>query len=170
MFSFAFLADNQHLGLTEIVAPPKPSFTVVQINELETPGSFIQPKSFVLTVGAAFRDNPDGLRGHIEHLAQQGAVAVGFGISTVFGRIPDAVVDAARENNVGLFEVSRPVPFATILSAVHEEQHRRSTAEQEKSAYLHQQLLHSQEKLTQTATAAISKPSRARPPLPLKHA
>lgn len=153
MFSFAFLADNQHLGLTEIVAPPKPSFTVVQINELETPGSFIQPKSFVLTVGAAFRDNPDGLRGHIEHLAQQGAVAVGFGISTVFGRIPDAVVDAARKNNVGLFEVSWPVPFSTILSAVHEEQHRRFTAEQEKRAYLHQQLLQAQEKLTQTATA-----------------
>ena len=153
MFPFRFLADNQHLGLTEVVAPPKPSFTVVQINELETPGAFIQPESFVLTVGAAFRVNPDGLRGHVEHLAEQGAVAIGFGISAVFRGIPDVVVDAARENNVGLFEVSRPVPFARILSAVHEEQHRRSTAEQEQRSYLHQQLLHSQEQLTQTATA-----------------
>lgn len=153
MFPFGFLVDNQNLGLTEIVPPPQPSFTVVQINELETPGSFIQPESLVLTVGAAFRDRKEGLRGYIQHLAEQGTVAVGFGISSVFDAVPAEVVESAREWNIGLFEVSRPVPFTRILGAVHEEQHRRSTAEQQQRAQAQQQLLQSQEKLTQTATS-----------------
>ena len=153
MFPFAFLAENQHLGLTEIVPPAQPSFTVVQTNELEKPGNFIQPESFVLTVGAAFRDREEDLHNYIAHLAGKGAVAIGFGISSVFDAVPEAVVDSVREQGIGLFEVSRPVPFSRILSAVNDERHRRTTAEQQQRDHAQQLLLQAQEKLTRTATS-----------------
>lgn len=157
MFPFSFLTKNSHLGVTEIVSARTTSFSVVQTNELEAPEHFIQPESFVLTVGAAFRDRAEELPTYIAHLAEQGAVAVGFGISDVFDTVPQPVIDSARKHNIGLYEVSRPVPFSRIVSAVYEEQHRRSTAEQHQRAYAQQQLLRAQEKLTRTAISGDMK-------------
>ena len=151
MFPFSFLTKYSGLGVTEILPAPTASFSVVQVNELEAPEHFIQPESFVLTVGAAFRDRAGDLPTYIQHLADQGAIAIGFGISDVYDEIPQQVLDAARAHNLGLYEVSRPVPFSRIISAVYEEQHRRSTAEQQQRAYAQQQLLQSQENLTRTA-------------------
>lgn len=157
MFPFSFLTKNSRLGVTEIISAPTASFSVVQTNELEAPEHFIRPESFVLTVGAAFRDRCEELPAYIQHLAEQGAVAVGFGISDVFGSVPEPVIDSARKHNIGLYEVARPVPFSRIVSAVYEEQHRRSTAEQHQRAYAQQQLLQAQEKLTRTAISGDMK-------------
>lgn len=151
VISFSWLLGDRTLGLTEVFPSAQATFSVVQINELEAPGSFIQPDSFVLTVGAAFRGREPDLAGYVAHLAQQGAVAVGFGISSVFGEIPQTVIDSAREHGVGLYEVSRPVPFARILSAVHEEQNRRLIATEQQRARAQHKLLSAQEKLTRTA-------------------
>lgn len=143
--AFNWLRNNSALALTEHVAPSSPAFTIAQPSELEDASEFIQPNSLVLTVGIAFKDRPRDIGSYIDHLADAGAVAVGFGTGLTFAEVPKLVVETARRRGIGLYEVPRRIPFIGIVTAVHQEQQRRQVREQ-------QQLIDAQERLT---TAAI---------------
>ncbi|WP_245945700.1 PucR family transcriptional regulator [Corynebacterium senegalense] len=144
--NFSWLLNKRSLVLRQVVAPAAASFSVVQPSELEDASEFIQPHSLVLTVGIAFREREHELGRYIDHLADAGAVAVGFGTGLIFPTIPPVVVETARLRGIGLFEVPRRIPFISIVTAAHQEQRRRSHAEQQK-------LFDAQERLTATATA-----------------
>ena len=142
--TFAWLLHKQELALRELVAPSTKHFSLAQTNELEDATEFIQPESLVLTVGIAFKDHPTDLGRYIDHLADAGAVAVGFGTGLTFDAVPEQVLDAARRRGIGVFEVPRRIPFISIVTAIHQEQRRRTQVEQ-------QQLIDAQEHLTRSA-------------------
>ncbi|WP_291314429.1 PucR family transcriptional regulator [Corynebacterium sp. UBA2622] len=144
--NFGWLLNKRSLALRQIVPPSAPGFTVVQPSELEDASEFIQPHALVLTVGIAFRDREPELGRYIDHLADAGAVAVGFGTGLTFSSVPPIVEQTARRRGIGLFEVPRRIPFISIVTAAHQEQRRRAYAEQQK-------LFDAQEHLTHTATA-----------------
>ncbi len=144
--NFSWLLNSRPLALRQLVAPSNPTFSVVQPSELEDASEFIQPHSLVLTVGIAFKDRAAELGRYVDHLADAGAVAIGFGTGLTFPAVPETVVDTARRRGIGLFEVPRRIPFISIVTAAHQEQRRRSFAEQQK-------LFDAQELLTHTATA-----------------
>ncbi len=144
--SFEWLLNNRPLALRQVVKPSARRFTVVQPSELEDASEFIQPNSLVLTVGIAFHGRESELGRYIDHLADAGAVAVGFGTGLTFPTVPQSVACTARRRGIGLFEVPRRIPFISIITAAHQEQRRRAYAEQ-------QRLFDAQERLTQTATS-----------------
>ena len=86
---FSWLVNNRPLALVQLVAPGSATFSVVQPSELEDASEFIQPHSLVLTVGIAFKDREEHLAAYIDHLADAGAVAVGFGTGLIFQAVPD---------------------------------------------------------------------------------
>lgn len=142
--TFTWLLHKPELALREVVAPSANGFALAQTNELEDATEFIQPDSLVLTVGIAFKDHPADLGRYVDHLADAGAVAIGFGTGLTFQAVPEEVVDAARRRGIGVFEVPRRIPFISILTAIHQEKRRRSQREQ-------QQLIDAQEHLTRRA-------------------
>ena len=142
--SFTWLLHKPELALRQVVAPSAGSFALAQTNELEDATEFIQPDSLVLTVGIAFKDSQTDLGRYIDHLADAGAVAVGFGTGLTFASVPEQVIAAARRRGIGLFEVPRQIPFISILTAIHQEQRRRAQLEQ-------QRLIDDQERLTRAA-------------------
>ena len=144
--SFTWLLHKPELALRQVAAPSAGSFALAQTNELEDATEFIQPDSLVLTVGIAFKDNQSDLGRYVDHLADAGAVAIGFGTGLTFATIPEQVVTTTRRRGIGLFEVPRQIPFISILTAIHQEQRRRAQLEQ-------QRLIDDQERLTRAAIA-----------------
>lgn len=142
--SFSWLRNTSSLSLTELVSPAASTFTIAQPSELEDASEFIQPHALVLTVGIAFKDRPEKLGNYIDHLADAGAVAVGFGTGLTFAEVPELVIDTARRRGLGLYEVPRRIPFISIITAIHQEQQRRQSREQ-------QLLIDAQERLTTSA-------------------
>ena len=124
--SFTWLLHKPELALRQVAAPSAGSFALAQTNELEDATEFIQPDSLVLTVGIAFKDNQSDLGRYVDHLADAGAVAIGFGTGLTFATIPEQVVTTTRRRGIGLFEVPRHIPFISILTAIHQEQRRRA--------------------------------------------
>ena len=94
--SFTWLLYKPELALRQVVAPSTSRFALAQTNELEDATEFIQPDSLVLTVGIAFKDSQTDLGRYIDHLADAGAVAIGFGTGLTFASIPEQVIAAAR--------------------------------------------------------------------------
>ncbi|WKD58386.1 carbohydrate diacid transcriptional activator CdaR [Corynebacterium capitovis DSM 44611] len=143
--TFEWLRNNRDLALRQVVEPTAAEFDVVQTSELEDASEFIQPNSLVLTVGIAFNGRETSLGPYIDHLADAGAVAIGFGTGLTFPALPHTVIDTATRRGIGLFDVPRHVPFISIVTAAHQEQRRLAHLEQ-------QQLFDAQERLTKTAT------------------
>lgn len=138
-----WLYRQKQLKLREI-HPSRATFKEIQISELLDPSEFIQPNTVVLSVGIAFANHPQKLKNWAQKLADAGVQAIGFGSGLTFPEVPQELVDATLEHNLGLFEVPREIPFISITSAVQKEQSRRAGRRQ-------QELLIEQEKLNSIA-------------------
>ncbi|MFP7364838.1 PucR family transcriptional regulator ligand-binding domain-containing protein [Corynebacterium callunae] len=138
-----WLYRQKQLKLREI-HPTRASFKEIQISELSDPSEFIQPNTVVLSVGIAFANHPQEFKNWAQKLAAAGVQAIGFGSGLTFPEVPQELVDAALECQLGLFEVPREIPFISITSAVQKEQSRRAGRRQ-------QELLIEQEKLNSIA-------------------
>lgn len=117
------------------------NFRIIQPSELVDTAEFVQPNSVILTVGVVI---PDSYEAYVRRLKDAGAVGIGFGTGLVSPTVPPALIDAARTNNISIFEVPRSTPFTAILSTVQEEYARRRLRAQ-------QQLLDAQELLNDIA-------------------
>lgn len=127
--SLEWLMNQKKLKLKKLTHT-NTRFTVVQPTELENPSEFLSPGALVLLVGLAFESTPAKFADYVRNLSQAGVAAIGFGTGLSFDIVPSALVDAAREAHLALFEVPRDVPFVSILTTVRTEFARRESQQQ----------------------------------------
>ncbi len=105
-------------------------FTVVQPSELVDTAEFVQAGAVILTVGVVLREGR--YRSYTRRLKEAGAVAIGFGTGLVVDHVPRALVEAAADEGLSVFEVPRHVPFTALVTTVQEEYARRRLAQQQR--------------------------------------
>ncbi|HMJ01326.1 MAG TPA: PucR family transcriptional regulator ligand-binding domain-containing protein [Conexibacter sp.] len=88
----------------------------VHISELEDPTPWMSGGELLLTTGLQL-DTPARQRAFVERLADHHLAGIGFGTGFKHGKVPAAVVSAARERELPLVEVPYEVPFIAITEA-----------------------------------------------------
>lgn len=145
--SLKWLLAQPELELLEIFDTGK-RFSVIHPCELEDPTEFINAGAVILLTGIAFKDAPGKFHDYVARLASKDVTAIGFGVGLAFPETPQELVTAAQEQGISLFEVPRPIPFVSILAAVHKELGRLANAERES-------LLEAQAELNQAASVGL---------------
>src|SRR5215213_7526242 len=82
----------------------------VHISELEDPTPWLSGGELLLTTGMRLGD-PDVQRAFIARLAEHELAGVGFGTGLGHDVLPEALVAAAEEQRLPLFEVPYELPF-----------------------------------------------------------
>jgi purine catabolism regulator len=85
----------------------------VHITELENPTPWLSGGELLLTTGLQL-DTPERQRAFVRRLADHGLAGLGFGTGFTHTHVPDALVEAAKERGLPLFEVPYDVPFIAI--------------------------------------------------------
>ena len=85
----------------------------VHISEHEDPTPWLSGRELLLTTGYNL-GTPAKQRRWVELLAGEGLAGLGFGTGFDHKRIPKAIVDAATEHGLPLFEVPYEMPFIAI--------------------------------------------------------
>jgi purine catabolism regulator len=85
----------------------------VHISEHEDPTPWVSGGELLLTTGYNL-GTPAKQRRYVELLAGKGLAGLGFGVGFDHKRMPKALLDAARENELPLFEVPYEMPFIAI--------------------------------------------------------
>ena len=85
----------------------------VHISEHEDPTPWLSGGELLLTTGYNLAD-PAAQRRYVELLADKGLAGLGFGTGFDHERMPEALVKAARERELPLFEVPYEMPFIAI--------------------------------------------------------
>lgn len=146
LLPLSWLYSQSKLQLQEIVtSPTHTGFSAVHPIELTDPAEFLAPDAVVVTVGIPLRDHSpdrfdDAVHTYVSRIAASGATGIGFGTGLFFREVPSALVAAVRHHGMALFEIPRPVPFMSILSAVQAERTRRARLAQEQLIAVQQQL------------------------------
>lgn len=110
------------------------SVSWVHTSELDDPTPFLEGGELLLTTGLGLHDEPEGCRGFVVRLRRAGVAGLGFGVGLSHARIPSALLDAAREEGLGLLEVPREIPFIAISKAVSREIAAEEYAELQRTA------------------------------------
>lgn len=87
--------------------------------ELLDPRPYLRGQEIVLTVGMSLVDAA-ACRAFVDHLAEAGASAVGFGSGDVRPQVPTGLVEACTARGLPLLEVPRGVPFHRITSLLED--------------------------------------------------
>ena len=110
----------------------------VHISELTDPSPWLSGGELLLTTGMAL-DTEDAQRAYVGQLADHGIAGLGVGTGFVHTEVPPALLDAARERDLVVFEVPYDTPFIAIteqaFSRLVNEQYallQRSIAAQER--------------------------------------
>lgn len=85
----------------------------VHISELEDPTPFLSGGELLLSTGMNLATAPQQ-RKFAQLLADRGAAGLGFGTGFDHPEMPEALVEAAREHGLPLFEVPYEMPFIAI--------------------------------------------------------
>ena len=85
----------------------------VHISELEDPTAWMSGGELLLTTGLQL-DTPERQREFVARLADHQLAGLGFGTGIEHGEVPEALVAAARERELPLFEVPYAVPFIAV--------------------------------------------------------
>ncbi|MGB2709953.1 MAG: PucR family transcriptional regulator ligand-binding domain-containing protein, partial [Conexibacter sp.] len=85
----------------------------VHISELEDPTAWMSGGELLLTTGLQL-DTPARQRAFVSRLADHQLAGLGFGTGFTHASVPDAVVAAASEHGLPLFEVPYEVPFIAV--------------------------------------------------------
>lgn len=145
--SFRWLSNQRSLNLRPLVEGPS-HFDTIHASELGDPTEFTSPGELLLTLGLAFKENPEGFERYAATLAAAGVRGIGFGTGLAFAHVPSELIAACSRHNLTLFEVPRATRFIAIMSAVSQEQARLNNNAQ---FALHRQ----QERLNKAATDGI---------------
>lgn len=146
--TFTWLFHQSKLQLRPLHSPHQ-SFTTVQASELKNPTEFTKEGAVVLTLGLAFEHSPADFSTYARTLASAGVHGIGFGTGLVFSKVPPELERACVDHGLTLFEVSRAIPFISIINAVNAEFTRQ---DQEQRRIFERQ----QERLNRAATQGIS--------------
>jgi purine catabolism regulator len=85
----------------------------VHITELEDPTPWLSGGELLLTTGLQL-GTPERQEAFVRRLADHGLAGLGFGTGFSHAQVPEAVVEAARERGLPLFEIPYDVPFIAI--------------------------------------------------------
>lgn len=147
--SLRWLLSQPALELVSIVDTGT-QFSVIHPCELVDPTEFIGPGAIILLTGIAFERHPEKFEAYVARLAEKDVAGIGFGVGLAFPQTPPELISAVRAHGLSLFEVPRPIPFVSILSAAHHELARLANAERE-------HLLQAQEELNEAANTGLER-------------
>ncbi|MER7625436.1 PucR family transcriptional regulator [Streptomyces sp. NPDC126503] len=89
------------------------------VSELTDPVPYMEGGELLLTTALTLdAEDPAAMRRYVRRLLAAGVVGLGFAIGVNYEAIPDALLDAAREEHLPLLEVPRRTPFLAISKAV----------------------------------------------------
>ncbi|MFE5718911.1 PucR family transcriptional regulator [Streptomyces erythrochromogenes] len=89
------------------------------VSELADPVPYMEGGELLLITAMKLdADDPQEMRAYVRRLAAAGVVGIGFAIGVNYEAVPDALVEAARTEDMPLLEVPRRTPFLAISKAV----------------------------------------------------
>ncbi|MFJ6541030.1 PucR family transcriptional regulator [Streptomyces sp. NPDC091385] len=103
------------------------------VSELADPVPYMEGGELLLVTALKLdAEDPEAMRRYVKRLAGAGVVGIGFAVGVNYDEIPEALLEAAREEGLPLLEVPRRTPFLAISKAVSAaiaaEQYRAVTA------------------------------------------
>ncbi|WEO94982.1 PucR family transcriptional regulator [Streptomyces sp. FXJ1.172] len=89
------------------------------VSELADPVPYMEGGELLLITALKLdAEDPQVMRRYVKRLAGAGVVGLGFAVGVNYEEIPEALVDAARQEGLPLLEVPRRTPFLAISKAV----------------------------------------------------
>ncbi|MGW2814566.1 PucR family transcriptional regulator [Streptomyces sp. NPDC001415] len=89
------------------------------VSELADPVPYMEGGELLLTTAMTLdAEDLQAMRRYVRRLARAGVVGLGFAIGVNYDTVPDALLTAAREEDLPLLEVPRRTPFLAISKAV----------------------------------------------------
>ncbi|MEV5438249.1 PucR family transcriptional regulator [Streptomyces sp. NPDC052682] len=89
------------------------------VSELADPVPYMEGGELLLITALKLdAEDPQAMRRYVRRLVGAGVVGLGFAVGVNYDEIPEALVDAAREEGLPLLEVPRRTPFLAISKAV----------------------------------------------------
>lgn len=89
------------------------------VSELADPVPYMEGGELLLITAMKLdAGDPEEMRAYVRRLAAAGVVGIGFAIGVNYEEIPEALVEAARAEDMPLLEVPRRTPFLAISKAV----------------------------------------------------
>lgn len=89
------------------------------VSELADPVPYMEGGELLLITALKLdAEDPEAMRRYVKRLAGAGVVGLGFAVGVNYDAIPDALVQAARQEGLPLLEVPRRTPFLAISKAV----------------------------------------------------
>ncbi|MBX7550541.1 PucR family transcriptional regulator [Streptomyces sp. NPDC004232] len=89
------------------------------VSELADPVPYMEGGELLLITALKLdAEDPQIMRRYVKRLVGAGVVGLGFAVGVNYEEIPEALVDAAREEGLPLLEVPRRTPFLAISKAV----------------------------------------------------
>ncbi|MCT9093328.1 PucR family transcriptional regulator ligand-binding domain-containing protein [Streptomyces sp. ASQP_92] len=103
------------------------------VSELADPVPYMEGGELLLITAMKLdAEDPQAMRRYVRRLSRAGVVGLGFAIGVTYDTVPDALLDAAREEGLPLLEVPRRTPFLAISkevsAAISADQYRAVTA------------------------------------------
>ncbi|MFZ3473280.1 PucR family transcriptional regulator [Streptomyces sp. 4.24] len=89
------------------------------VSELADPVPYMEGGELLLITAMKLdAEDPEEMRRYVRRLAAAGVVGIGFAIGVNYDAVPEALVEAARAEDLPLLEVPRRTPFLAISKAV----------------------------------------------------
>ncbi|MEU6371305.1 PucR family transcriptional regulator [Streptomyces sp. NPDC046931] len=89
------------------------------VSELADPVPYMEGGELLLITALKLdAEDPEAMQRYVKRLVGAGVVGLGFAVGVNYDEIPEALVDAAREEGLPLLEVPRRTPFLAISKAV----------------------------------------------------
>ncbi|MGV9451324.1 PucR family transcriptional regulator [Streptomyces sp. NPDC003635] len=89
------------------------------VSELADPVPYMEGGELLLITALKLdAEDPEAMRRYVKRLAGAGVVGLGFAVGVNYEDIPQALVEAARQEGLPLLEVPRRTPFLAISKAV----------------------------------------------------
>ncbi|QBJ92587.1 PucR family transcriptional regulator [Streptomyces seoulensis] len=119
--TLASLVHHSALKLTVRAGEDKLDVPVrwAHVSELADPVPYMEGGELLLITALKLdAEDPEAMRRYVKRLAGAGVVGLGFAVGVNYDAIPDALVQAARQEGLPLLEVPRRTPFLAISKAV----------------------------------------------------
>ncbi|MEU0396051.1 PucR family transcriptional regulator [Streptomyces sp. NPDC006208] len=89
------------------------------VSELADPVPYMEGGELLLVTAMTLdAEDPEAMRRYVRRLVGAGVVGLGFAVGVYYEDIPDALVEAAKEEGLPLLAVPRRTPFLAISKAV----------------------------------------------------
>ncbi|UGY93876.1 PucR family transcriptional regulator [Streptomyces gobiensis] len=119
--TLASLAQHSALKLSVLAGEDRLDVPVrwAHVSELADPVPYMDGGELLLITAMKLdAEDPEAMRRYVGRLVGAGVVGLGFAAGVNYERVPEALVQAAREADFPLLEVPRRTPFIAITKAV----------------------------------------------------